>query len=622
MRNRAYLVAGLALVGLLATGPTARAQVLIERTVNANALVPDGGSFRSSVLTWTDANLVDISWTAVTLNFSSGSTTSPMVLGDLSSTLRFGTSTEGFTTATVFSRGGLTNASQTFTMADNFDGAWKSSGRWELRVTDSVAGGVAKLDSWKLSVRGQANSNSAIVLQTGEKISTADDGAATTTVASALAFGANTVSAEALAGKVLTFAGGISGSGTLLTTATNGGKVVLSGNSTNFTGTVQVAGTGATEIADARALGSGELYQSNSQSKLRLNFTGTLTNRLSVFNVAFDTNGATLAGQVTVNNADFDVASNDTNTVSGFVDGSGTVTKLGGGTLVLSGTTNIYSGITDVRNGTLRAATVANSGTSSSIGTGTNLTIGSSSNAGTFVFTASSTTNSMNREVLVGSAGGTFSVEQSSSRVNLTGSVANQTGGSTNTTLTKAGAGTLVLSGGSGSVTVSTIAVQQGTLLLGAANTIANTTGITLAGGTFDTGGFADAVGRLLITASSSIKGMNAAGDFVFSEIDLSSYAGGGSSLSFIGSYARGDFIRLASTNFTGWSGYTEASMNSFLSKVQFGNPGLKAGAISFDGGFATLSVIPEPKVYVAAGILVVLIGYTEYRRRRRLCRK
>jgi len=212
---------------LLAAVP-ARAQVLIERLITVNRNVADGGTLISAY-TWSDANLASVTWTAVTLNFSSPFTSNPMQLGDLSATLRFGTSTDfqGQIQGTVFTAGQLNATTKTFTLADTFDGPWKASDRWELRVTDNVAGGVARLDSWKIAVRGQADSTNALVLASGEKISTAADAETQTTVSSTLSFGSATVDAEALANKVLTFSGGLSGTGTLRASTEAGGKIVL-----------------------------------------------------------------------------------------------------------------------------------------------------------------------------------------------------------------------------------------------------------------------------------------------------------------------------------------------------------------------------------------------------------
>ena len=75
--------------------------------------------------------------------------------------------------------------------------------------------------------------------------------------------------------------------------------------------------------------------------------------------------------------------------------------------------------------------------------------------------------------------------------------------------------------------------------------------------------------------------------------------------------------IRISSSNYTGWNGYDTTSFNNFQSKLSFNDQTLQA-QINFSGGFTTLTVaaIPEPKVYLAAAGLVILIGWTEYRRR------
>jgi len=248
--------------------------------------------------------------------------------------------------------------------------------------------------------------------------------------------------------------------------------------------------------------------------------------------------------------------------------------------------------------------------------------------------------------VATGSVGNTATVEAGAGK---TLDVAGVVSGAGN--LTKSGTGTVSLSGssantftGATAVSAGTLQLQKsttnaisgssiavnsgGTLLLGAANQIADGTGITMAGGTLDTAGFGDAVGKLTVTAASTIKGLAAAGsgsDFTFSDIDLGTYAGGGgSALTFLNSggatYGLGTTFRLSTANYTSWSGYNEASFNSFTSKISFSDESLRA-SISFSGGITSLTVaaIPEPRVYAAAAVLTMLIGYAEYRRRRRI---
>jgi autotransporter-associated beta strand protein len=106
-----------------------------------------------------------------------------------------------------------------------------------------------------------------------------------------------------------------------------------------------------------------------------------MSNAVSVYKVAFATNGTTLAGTTTVNNAEFDVATGDTNTITGQITGTGGVTKTGGGRLVLAGTaTNDFTGASAVNAGTLflnkTAGTTAISGSTIAVNSGGTLLLG------------------------------------------------------------------------------------------------------------------------------------------------------------------------------------------------------------------------------------------------------
>jgi hypothetical protein len=184
-------------------------------------------------------------------------------------------------------------------------------------------------------------------------------------------------------------------------------------------------------------------------------------------------------------------------------------------------------------------------------------------------------------------------------------------------TFQKSGASALTLASGA-AATVGTIAIQQGTLLLGAANQIADGTAITMSGGTLNMGGFADTVGTLTVNSASTFNfgnGVGSTSTFTFSDINLATYEGGGSQpvLTFSG-------VNLGSQIVFNTVYANTGSFNTFISKISFSDTSLNA-QINFgtSGSTTTLTVaaIPEPRVYAAAAVLTMLIGYAEYRRRR-----
>jgi hypothetical protein len=125
------------------------------------------------------------------------------------------------------------------------------------------------------------------------------------------------------------------------------------------------------------------------------------------------------------------------------------------------------------------------------------------------------------------------------------------------------------------------------------------------------------------VSANSSISGLvatsgNTSNQFLFSSVDLTSYATSSGSTLNLGSYGYNSTINISSTSYTTWSGYSTTSLNNFANKIEFGNSGLKA-QINFNGtsGLTYVTAIPEPKVYVAMAMLVALVGAAEYRRRR-----
>jgi fibronectin-binding autotransporter adhesin len=155
--------------------------------------------------------------------------------------------------------------------------------------------------------------------------------------------------------------GVVLGSGAL--TKNGSASLILTGSNTYSGGTT--LNLGNLTIQNANALGTGLLTQSSAASLLTIDTTGTISNTMSLYNVAA-LQSATLNGVITVNNASFDVESGDTLTISGGVGGTGGVTKNGTGSLVLSGS-NTYSGTTVVNAGTLEAAHANALGTNATV---------------------------------------------------------------------------------------------------------------------------------------------------------------------------------------------------------------------------------------------------------------
>ncbi len=246
-------------------------------------------------------------------------------------------------------------------------------------------------------------------------------------------------------------------------------------------------------------------------------YTVTLDGTQNLGNLSFESGNFTVAGSsLNFVNASpsIDVAPGITATVSSNLTGaSSSLSKTGGGTLVISGT-NTYTGATNITAGTLRigAASAVPGATAVTVSGGANFdlndittTVGSISGAGA---------------IALGTAALTAGADNTSTTFS---GVISGTGG-----LTKAGSGNLTLAGANTYTGGTT--VNAGTLSLGASERIANGAPVSVAAGaTLNLNGYTQTVGSL--TGAGTLR--LASGTLIVGSGNVSS--------TFSGSFAAGD---------------------------------------------------------------------------------
>ena len=152
-------------------------QVIVSQTVNVNQDVPDMGDLVNQ-FDWVNTGLTSIDSVKVRVILSSPVSTDPMWLGQLKVTLTHGLPSEPFRSQIVLDRRGVTAfnsfGDSSSSLNEEFDlggtvfaGTWLASERWILLVSDLQAGGLARLDSYTVTVSGVPEPSSASLLVVG-----------------------------------------------------------------------------------------------------------------------------------------------------------------------------------------------------------------------------------------------------------------------------------------------------------------------------------------------------------------------------------------------------------------------------------------------------------------------
>ena len=269
-----------------------------------------------------------------------------------------------------------------------------------------------------------------------------------------------------------------------------GQTLTISNGSTTYAGIIQGTG-GLTVTGGTQTLSGANTY------------TGTTTISAGTLQIGSGGTTGSVTGDI-VDNAALVFNRSNASTYAGVISGTGSLTKIGAGTLTLTGN-NTYAGGTTINLGTLAVSSDANLGAAS---------VGLTFGGGTLRFDAGFI---LNRDVTLNSGGGTFNT--SGNTATLGGTISGVGG------LTKSGAGTLTLTGtntyqGNTTITAGTLAVSTdanlgaatGILTLrtgGALQFLANFTSdrnVTIGPGNavFDTNGHDGTLGGAISVGSSS----------------------------------------------------------------------------------------------------------------------
>ncbi|HJR74109.1 MAG TPA: autotransporter-associated beta strand repeat-containing protein [Luteimonas sp.] len=248
------------------------------------------------------------------------------------------------------------------------------------------------------------------------------------------------------------------------------GTLVLSGVNT-YTGQTVVDG-GTLRAGSTQAFGGPNLVTLADAAGVALDLDG-FDNRIGGLQ-----GGGAIGGNVLLGSGTLTIAGNNA-TFGGAISGTGGIIKDTSSTQAMLGCGNSYTGPTTLRSGTFTVDCLADSGLQSGIGASSDVTGGLVFNGGRLAYTGG--TVAVDRGFTT--TGGFINVTQAGTTLTLSGAAVG-TG-----TLSKEGAGTLVLSGAN--TYSGTTQISEGTLRAGSAQAIGSSgLRMGLAGTLFDLGGF------------------------------------------------------------------------------------------------------------------------------------
>ncbi len=305
---------------------------------------------------------------------------------------------------------------------------------------------------------------------------------------------------------------------------------------------------------------------------------------------------------------------------------------------------NTYTGATTLSAGTLSVGSIGNGGGSGNLGAASNAAANLVFDGGTLQYTGA--TASTNRNFTI-NAGKTATFDITTNNLTVSGASPATTGA-----LTKTGAGTLTLSGANlytgattinagilkvdndgtttfgkitGSSATGSIAVNTGgTLLLsGAGDHLADSSAMTLNGGTFNTGGFSETLGVLTLSLSSVIDMGTGSSILHFADSHLASWTGTLSIWNWSGNQGIGGGTDQLFFGGAGGGGLTASQLTQVKFYSDAGTTILPfaPGFSAFTGSFGEVVPVPEPSSVATVLGLLGLIGWRERGRSRRAAR-